>query len=109
MGWFDRFRRSVSGIDRGVEEFRSTEGAVLLDVRTDAEYSHCRIPDAMHLPLSKIRSVAQRIPDRNTPVFVYCRNGVRSRSAVRQMRAMGYSRVRSIGGILNYHGITESG
>ena len=96
-------------VNRAVEERKRTPGAILLDVRTDAEYSHRRIPDAMHLPLSEIRSVAQRIPDRNTPVFVYCRSGVRSRSAVRQMRAMGYSRARSIGGILNYHGMTENG
>ena len=105
MGLSGIFRKKESGIDRGVAEFRITENAVLLDVRTDAEFASRHIPMARHLPLSRIRSVQELIPDRGTPVFVYCRSGVRSREAVRRMRRMGYVRVRSIGGILRYHDV----
>ena len=42
MGFFDFFKQS--NINQGIEEYKRTAGAVLLDVRTPQEYQEGHIP-----------------------------------------------------------------
>ncbi len=44
MGFFDFFKQS--NIDQGIEEYKRTAGAVLLDVRTPQEYQEGHIPES---------------------------------------------------------------
>jgi rhodanese-related sulfurtransferase len=57
------------------------EGAVLLDVRTRAEYAQGAIPDAINVPVDELRGRLDELPDR--PVVVYCAAGVRGHTATR--------------------------
>ena len=91
-------------INAGVEECRGTPGAVLLDVREAEEFCGGHIPDAVNLPLSRI---GETDLDRNTPLFVYCLRGTRSRRAAGELRRRGYRSVKSIGGIVRYRGGLE--
>lgn len=93
--------------DGGVREFIKTPDAVLLDVRTLEEYAGGHIPFAKNLPLDRISEISNVVPDRDTPVFVYCRSGSRSGTAEKILRNMGYSRVKNIGGMLSYGGKVE--
>ena len=97
MGFFDLFR----GIDinAGVETCRKTEGAVLLDVRSEAEYRSGHIEGSINVPVENIEAVRKKIPDLSTPVFAYCVSGARSARAVPAMKKLGYTDARSIGGI----------
>lgn len=105
MGWFDFFKRP--SIDQGVEEYHSTHGAVLLDVRTPEEYRQGHIPTSRNIPLHTLQ-VENSVPcDKNTPLFVYCQSGVRSRQAVAVLGKMGYTDIRNIGGIAWYTGKVE--
>ena len=54
----------------GLEQFRNTDGAVLLDVRTPGEYAGGHIPGSKNLPLQSIFDIAKLVPDVQTPVFV---------------------------------------
>ncbi len=105
MGFFD----SLIGpdINRGVDEWKKTPGAVLLDVRTPDEYSQGRIPGSLNIPLQEIQGAPGSIPDKGTPLFVYCLSGARSSQAVHALKQMGYQNVTSIGGISRYHGKVE--
>ena len=105
MGLLDFLR--PPDINEGVRRFEQTPGAVLLDVRTRQEYGGGRIPGSRNLPLSEVESAGQIIPDRNTPVFVYCLSGARSGQAVRMLRHMGFTDVTNIGGINGYRGKVE--
>ena len=105
MGLFGLFTRP--SMEEGIEEFRKTSGAVLLDVRTREEYAQGHIPGSCHIPLDEIDRAPQKIPDRDTPLFVHCRSGARSGQAVSQLKQMGYRHVKNIGGMLNYHGKVE--
>ncbi len=105
MGFFDFFH--VSDINDGISEFRKTENAVLLDVRTKEEYRQGHIPGSINLPLDEISTVADIIRDRSTPVFVHCLSGGRSAAAVSQMERLGYTNVKNIGGINAYRGEIE--
>ena len=104
MGLFDLFKRP--DINAGIELFKHTEGAVLLDVRAKEEYAEGHIPDSINVPVEEIQNVENRINDHNLPVFVYCLRGGRASNAVKEMKAMGYENVQSIGGISKYKGMT---
>ena len=73
MGIFDFLKGS--DINTEVKTFRETNGAILLDVRTQEEYSQGRIPGSINIPLQEITSVEKEIPDKDAPVFVHCYSG----------------------------------
>ena len=105
MGFFDFFKQP--DINKGVADFRNTEGAILVDVRTPQEYREGHIPGSKNVPLQqldKIRSVAD---NQNVPLFVYCYSGGRSRQAASMLQHMGYTNVHNIGGIDAYSGKVE--
>lgn len=87
------------------------EGAVLLDVRDDAEYEAFHMPGAVHFPLPDL--LAGRDPElpeaaEDAPVVVYCAGGVRSALAVQTLTDRGFDGLVSLrGGIdawLDRHG-----
>ena len=105
MGIFDLLKQP--DINKGILEYRNTNGAVLLDVRTAQEYQEGHIPGSKNVPLQtidKIRSVAD---NKDTALFVYCHSGGRSRQAVSALQHMGYTNARNIGGIAAYSGKVE--
>src|SRR5512137_1063892 len=78
------------------------DALTLLDVREPAEWEMGRIPGARLVPLARL---GEEIPglDPSREVVAYCRSGVRSQTAGRQLRAAGFARVLSLaGGILRY-------
>ncbi len=105
MGIFDLFH--APDINRGVEEYQSTPGAVLLDVRTEEEYAEGHIPGSVNLPLDRLEAAAAVLPDPSAPIFVHCYSGARSRQAAGYLQRIGYETVKNIGGIAAYHGKLE--
>ncbi len=102
MGLFNLFK--TKDINVGVRDFRSTEGAVLLDVRTPEEYAEGHIEGSINLPLQSIEQAERVIKDSDTPLFVHCRSGGRSAEATSVLKRMGYTNVEDIGGIMSYSG-----
>ena len=92
-----------ANINKKLEEFRNTPGAVLVDVREADEFRSGHIPGAINQPLSTISRI--EIP-RDKTLFVYCLRGSRSKRAVGILKRMGYS-ASSIGGITAYKGEIE--
>lgn len=99
---FELFRKK--DINQGVEEWRSTEGAILLDVRTKEEYRTYHIDGSINIPLQTIDETEMHIGDKNKRIYVYCQSGVRSASAFRFLKKAGFSDVIDIGGISAYRG-----
>lgn len=91
-------------INRGMEMFRKTPNAVLLDVRTREEYASGYIDGSVNIPLDELDGIAESIRNPDVPIFVYCRSGRRSARAASYLRRIGYTNVRDIGGILDYKG-----
>ena len=94
-------------IGQGVEEFRATPGAVLLDVRSRQEFQEGHIPGSQNIPLSSLEEAAGLTENKETPLFVYCYSGARSGQAVHVLRRMGYVNVKNIGGIATWTGAVE--
>ena len=92
----------------GLNAFRETSGALLLDVREEEDYHAGHIPGSTFVSLQAIPTpVLQTVSDKDTPLFVYCYRGNRSRYAVSILKEAGYTNVTNIGGIEFYHGDLE--
>lgn len=105
MGTFDFFH--APNINTGVNEFHATPKGVLLDVRTPQEFREGHIPGSQNVPLQAIDKVGQTVENKDTPLFVYCHSGARSRQAAALLKQMGYSKVKNIGGLAAYFGKVE--
>ena len=75
-------------------------GVLLIDVRDPAEYQKFHLPSALLIPVYQLGELVPRIiPDVNTPLFLYCDHGTKSRAAAIQLTDMGYRRVYDAGGL----------
>jgi rhodanese-related sulfurtransferase len=74
--------------------------AILLDVRTEEEFTERHIPGAVLLPDYEVaEKAAEVLPDKNALILVYCRTGRRSANAANELIEMGYTNVYDFGGI----------
>ncbi len=86
------------------EKLKSTQNAVLLDVRTEEEFAKEYIEGALLADWNS-DDFQRRIDaiDKNAPVFVYCLSGGRSSSAAAAMRKQGFKEVFELqGGIMKW-------
>jgi phage shock protein E len=94
--WMSPLYISADEAKQGIAEGRFP---IVLDVRTDMEYNLGHYPGAVHIPTAKLATeVEQRLPDKATPILVYCNTGQRSRYAADMLKKMGYETVRYITG-----------
>lgn len=87
-------------VARAYEMYQS--GALLVDVRTQAEYDEAHIPGSVLIPLDELPDRLAEIPtDRD--VVVVCRSGNRSKEGTAILRDAGYPRVTCMtGGIRDW-------
>ena len=75
----------------------SDEQQILLDVREPYEWDICRIDGARLMPLSSFKANQTGI-DLDTPIVLYCYKGVRSMSALKELKKEGFSNLRNLEG-----------
>jgi len=87
-------------VEPGEAETLVRQGALLLDVRTPAEFESGHIAEAVNLPLATLSAgPAQSLPtDRTAPVVTICGVGKRSLNALLLLKAQGYEKVKSVRG-----------
>ncbi len=89
--------------DEALKILKDNSVAVLLDVRTEAEYAEGHIENSQLLPVEELSSRTGELPqDKATPIIVYCRSGRRSALAAAQLLELGYSQVFDLGGIQSW-------
>jgi len=74
-----------------------SEGALLVDVRTRAEYQARHIPGATNVPLREIRSRTDELAPKDRPLVLYCHSGRRSAIATRRLESTGFEHVYDLG------------
>ncbi len=73
---------------------------VVIDVRTPDEYAQGHVDSALNLPHDNITAlIAAAVPDKTTPVILYCRSGRRSAIALESLKGAGYSQVENYGSL----------
>ena len=76
---------------------RQAAGAVMVDVRTTAEWRSGHIPGATHVPMTRLVD-GMRTVDRDTRLVVYSHTGARARVAGTVLRRVGFAHVASLAG-----------
>lgn len=102
MNVFDRIKKLLAKPYASVDVARAKElladGAVLLDVRTDAEWLAGHAPTARHLELSQLGARVGELPTGRTVVTI-CRSGTRSASAAETLSQHDISAATITGGM----------
>jgi molybdopterin/thiamine biosynthesis adenylyltransferase/rhodanese-related sulfurtransferase len=82
-----------------VNLLRERGGIAIVDVREGSEWDQGHLPDALHVSKSYLeQNIEAAIPDRSTPVVLYCAGGVRSLFAGETLQELGYTDVASMSG-----------
>ena len=88
---------------QGSGSLDQTPGALRLDVRGEDGYAGGHVPGRRNGARGTLQQ--GEVPaDAETPLFVYCLSGARSRQAALILRQAGYAHVTDLGGICNYYG-----
>jgi rhodanese-related sulfurtransferase len=103
----DRRKRAViqfREMMRQTQQFATVQhdiknGAMLLDVRTSAEFASGHFANAANLDVEDISK--GKLPDapKDTKIYVYCRSGNRSSQAATMLKAAGFTNVTDLGGL----------
>lgn len=72
-------------------------GALLLDVRTSAEFGGGHIPGAKNISVAELQNRISEVGDKDRTVVVYCRSGNRSARAKRMLEQAGFRDVKNLG------------
>ncbi len=92
-----RTRTEIDEID--AHGARELSGAVWVDVREQDEWQEGHLPGAIHVPRGHLESrIEGAVPDRSTPVVLYCAAGNRSVFAAKALGELGYDTVYSLAG-----------
>jgi len=65
-------------------------GALLLDVRTPAEFAERHIPGAVNIPMQEIEVRYEELGPPDTRIVLHCRSGRRSDIVVQFLKTKGY-------------------
>ena len=88
---------------KAAQQLVKTHHAVLVDVRTPAEYAMDHLDGAVNVPLGELEARLADFPARkDQDVIVYCRSGHRSARAAAVLRDAGFTEVHDLGTILNW-------
>lgn len=86
------------------KEIESSPNRILIDVREPNEFKSGYIPGAKNIPLSEFNRRLAEIP-KDRELFLYCRSGMRSKTAARILGKNGYTRLAHLqGGISAWSG-----
>jgi phage shock protein E len=90
------------------QAIKSNQQIQLVDVRTPEEYNEGHLENALNINInhSNFKELVQKL-DKEKPIYIYCRSGVRSRKAGAVLEKMGFKQIFDLqGGILSWTGKT---
>lgn len=93
----------IENVDVTAAQRLLSDGALLLDVREDAEFEAGHAPGARHVPLASVPDVVDDLPREGVIVCV-CRSGQRSARAGAFLLEQGLHAVNLEGGMTAWHG-----
>ena len=99
--WYETRQRLRAGTVIGPLEVVGliNGGAVVLDVRAAAQFDKGHILDARNAPASELDAAAPSLEKfKDTPVIVYCDNGMSSAKIAQTLRAKGFAKAMNLRG-----------
>jgi rhodanese-related sulfurtransferase len=74
------------------------QGAIILDVRSTAEYASGHLKGSLNIPVDALASNLDKLKNKNIPIITCCASGMRSAAAKSILLNKGYSAVYNGGG-----------
>ena len=72
---------------------------VWIDVRSEEEFKSGHLQGSVNIPHDQIgQQIAAHVPNKNTPINLYCRSGRRAEVALAELKKAGYTNVTNHGG-----------
>lgn len=98
----DRVREDIHEIDIATARQMIDADAAIVDVREPDETEQGIVLDALTIPRGYLElRIEDAIPEKGTPVVVYCAGGTRSAFAAKSLAELGYTNVSSLAGGFN--------
>ena len=77
-------------------------GVTVIDVRSTEQYDAGHVPGAVNIPLASLGASLDRLPkDKDQPILTVCNRGNISANGMLYLKALGYTRVKSLSGGTN--------
>nr|WP_279326117.1 sulfurtransferase TusA family protein [Bacillus sp. FJAT-47783] len=77
------------------QKVTAEQNIVVLDVREEAEYAFCHIPQAISIPLGELEKRLNEL-NKDDEIYVICRSGSRSDFAAQKLAANGFTKVMNV-------------
>ena len=77
---------------------------IIVDVREEEEYITGHAVDALLFPVDDIdsESASLLLPDKDTPLLLYCRSGRRSAEVADKLSDLGYTELYDVGSLIGW-------
>lgn len=85
--------------EKAVAKEKIRQGALVLDVRTAAEFDDEHYESAVNIPVQELAARLKELGDPHRAIVVYCAAGVRAAKAKALLRQAGFSDVTNAGGL----------
>ncbi|HEX8918929.1 MAG TPA: molybdopterin-synthase adenylyltransferase MoeB [Chloroflexota bacterium] len=86
-------------VPEAAQEINGSNGPKVIDVREKSEWDEGAIKGASHIARGNLElRIENAVPNRSTPILLYCAGGIRSLLAGRTLKEMGYTDVASLAG-----------
>ena len=73
-------------------------GALVIDVRSPAEFASGHLPSAINVPLPEIETaLPRRVKDKSQVLLLHCQSGMRSGVASKKLKHIGYANAFNLG------------
>ena len=77
-------------------------GALLVDVRSKAEFVSGHIEGAVNIPVSELEARIAELGDKQGSIVLYCHSGARSARAKWYLESQGYTTVANLGAMTSW-------
>lgn len=86
------------------------DGALVIDVRSSAEFNSGHLPNAINIPVEEIEtSLPRRVKDKNQVLLLHCQSGMRSGVAKSRLTGLGYANAFNLGSYARAKRIVAAG
>jgi len=99
--------KNINGND--ADELINNNNAIIIDVRSRAEYESGHIKNSINIPIDTIdlNELEELVTSKDNNIIVYCASGGRSKNAAMTIANWGYVNVYDLGSINNWEGEIE--
>jgi phage shock protein E len=80
------------------------DGAIILDVRSKAEYAGGHLKGSINIPVDQLSANLNKLKDKTKPIITCCASGMRSASAKSILQANGFNEIYNAGGWTSLQG-----